>query len=523
MADTLREIERKYEAGPHAGDAPLSGLGRIAGVATVTVEGTHKLDAVYYDTADRRLAAAGITLRRRTGGSDEGWHLKLPVAPGVRDEIRAPLSPGVPRALAGLLRARVRGAALVPLVRIRSCRTVSRLLDAQGALLAEAGADEVRADRLGDGGRSARWTEFEVELGSGTDPAFLDTVEKRLRKDGLRPSAAPSKLARALRETAGKEEVKEAKRDKEQAKRQKKGGPEREPATAGDHVLAYVREQTGALLAYDTAVRRDAEDAVHQMRVATRRLRSAFRTYGDVLDRKVTEPLGAELQWLAEGLGADRDREVVTARLQEGLAALPDTLVLGPVRARLRIYAAGRARGSRKRVLALLDGERYLALLDALDAFLADPPLRRAAARPAPEVLAGAVLREYERLAGRIEQARAARPGPQRDAALHEARKAAKRARYAAEAAVPALGKPAERFASRMKDVQTPLGDHQDSVMTRTVLRTLAARAHAAGESTFTLGLLYGREEQRAAWDEMDLLAAWHAASRKRHRAALRP
>ncbi|CAM5546556.1 CYTH and CHAD domain-containing protein [Streptomyces abikoensis] len=509
MAATSREIERKYEAGTRAGGAPLSGLGRIAGVAAVSVEGTHKLDAVYYDTADRRLAAAGITLRRRTGGSDEGWHLKLPVAPGVRDEIRAPLSPDVPRALAGLVRARVRDAELVPLVRIRSRRTVSRLLDARGTLLAEASEDEVKADRLGDGGRSARWTEFEVELGSGTDPAFLDTVEKRLRKDGLRPSDAPSKLARALRETGGTQQGEEK--------------ADHPPATAGDHVLAYVREQTDALLVYDTAVRRDAEDSVHQMRVATRRLRSAFRTYGDVLDRKVTDPLAAELRWLAEELGADRDREVVTARLQDGLAALPGTLVLGPVRARLRIHAAGRARGSRKRVLALLDGERYLALLDALDALLADPPLRRAAARPAPEVMAGAVLRDYERLAGRMEQARCTPPGQQRDAALHEARKAAKRARYAAEAAVPALGKPAKRFASRMKDVQTLLGDHQDSVMTRTVLRTLAARAHAAGESTFTLGLLYGREEQRAVWDELELQVVWREAARKRHRAGLLP
>ncbi|MFH8785125.1 CYTH and CHAD domain-containing protein [Streptomyces roseoverticillatus] len=517
MADTLREVERKYEADTPAAAASLPDLSRVAGVAAVTGEGPHKLDAVYYDTADRRLAAAGITLRRRTGGSDEGWHLKLPVAPGVRDEIRAPLSPDVPRALAALVRARVRHVPLVPLVRIRSRRTISRLLDAQGTLLAEASADKVRADRLGDGGRSARWTEFEVELGGGTDPAFLDAVEKRLRKEGLHPSDAPSKLARALQETAGKKKAEEKKAA------EKKTETDRGPATAGDHVLAYVRQQTDALLAYDTAVRRDAEDSVHQMRVATRRLRSVFRSYGDVLDRKVTDPLGAELKWLAEELGADRDREVVTARLKDSLAGLPGTLALGPVRARLRIYAAGRARGSRKRVLALLDGERYLALLDALDALLAGPPLRRAAALPAPEVLAGAVLHDYERLAGRVEKALETGPGTARDTALHEARKAAKRARYAAEAARPALGKPAKRFTSRMKDVQTLLGDHQDSVMTRSALRALAVRSHAAGESTFTLGLLYGREEQSAARYERELPEVWREASRKRYRADLRP
>ncbi|WP_058044464.1 CYTH and CHAD domain-containing protein [Streptomyces roseifaciens] len=517
MADTLREIERKYEAGGPAAAASLPDLSRVAGVATVTDEGTHKLDAVYYDTADRRLAAAGITLRRRTGGSDEGWHLKLPVAPGVRDEIRAPLSPDVPRALAALVRARIRHAGLLPLVRIRSRREVTHLLDPQGTLLAEASADKVRADRLGDGGRSARWTEFEVELGSGTDPAFLDTVEECLLEEGLRPSDAPSKLARALQETGDGKKAGEAGR--QAARKPKKGG--RGAVTAGDHVLAYVRHQADALLAYDTAVRRDAEDSVHQMRVATRRLRSAFRTYRDVLDREVTDPLGTELKWLAEELGADRDREVVAERLKDALGALPGTLVLGPVRARLRIYAAGRAQGTRKRLAALLDSDRYLTLLDALDALLADPPLRRAAALPAPEVLAGAVLHDYERLAGRVEHALATAPGPQRDTALHDARKAAKRARYAAEAAMPALGKPAKRFRSRMKDVQTLLGDHQDSVMTRTVLRTLAAEAHAAGESTFTLGLLYGREERQAADDERELPDVWAKAARKRYRAAL--
>ncbi|MFF7729831.1 CHAD domain-containing protein [Streptomyces sp. NPDC008001] len=516
MADTLREIERKYEATDAAAAASLPDLSGVNGVAAVTHEGTHELDAVYYDTADQRLAAAGITLRRRTGGPDAGWHLKLPVAPGVRDEIRAPLSPGVPRALSSLVRARVRHAELAPLVRIRSRRDVSHLLGADGTLLAEASADSVRADRLGDGGGSARWTEFEVELagGTGTGTALLDAVEERLLDGGLRPSDAPSKLARALAETAEKRKKKT--KQAKQAKETPKG-------SAGDHVLAYLHRQTDALLACDTGVRRGTEDSVHQMRVATRRLRSAFRTYRDVLDREATGPLGAELQWLAGELGADRDREVVADRLKDGLAGLPGTLVLGPVRARLRIFAAGRARGTRKRVLALLDGERYLALLDALDALLDAPPLLPAAAHPAPEVLAGAVLRDYKRLAGRVEKALGTGPGPQRDTALHEARKAAKRARYAAEAAVPALGKPAKRFTARMKGVQTLLGDHQDSVMTRTALRTLAARAHAAGESTFTLGLLYGREEQRAADAERDLPEVWRKASRKRYRADLRP
>ncbi|MFI1797275.1 CHAD domain-containing protein [Streptomyces sp. NPDC020379] len=512
MADTVREIERKYE-GQGAKPARLPDLSRVA--ATVTHQGTQRLDAVYYDTKDRRLTDAHITLRRRTGGNDAGWHLKLPVGPGERDEIRAPLTPAVPRELTDLVRARIRHAELAPIVRIVSRRTVHHLLDDDGTLLAEASEDAVTADRLTRDGRSARWTEVEVELGEGADPAFLDTVERRLRKAGLRPSKAPSKLVRALAETDP------APRGAKDGKA--KDGKAKKPTapTAGDHVLAYVREQTDALLALDPAVRGRAEDSVHQMRVATRRLRSAFRTYGKVLDRKATDPVGAELKWLATELGVDRDREVLAERLVDRLAEVDGTLVLGPVAARLRVAAAGRRKGSRKRLAALLDSDRYLTLLDTLDALLADPPLRPAAARPPREVLARAVLRDYGRLASRVEHALATGPGPERDAVLHDARKAAKRARYAAEAARPALGKPAKRFAARMKSVQTLLGDHQDSVMARAALRTLAAQAHAAGESTFTLGLLYGREERRAADDERELPELWRKASRKRHREAL--
>jgi inorganic triphosphatase YgiF len=134
MADTKREIERKYEATPGTGPLDLTG---VAGVSAVLDRGVTELDAVYYDTADLRLAAASITLRRRTGGADAGWHLKLPVAPGVRDEISAPLSESVPSTLAGLVRARTRDAELVPVVRLRSFRDVRHLVDASGALLAD--------------------------------------------------------------------------------------------------------------------------------------------------------------------------------------------------------------------------------------------------------------------------------------------------------------------------------------------------------------------------------------------------
>ncbi|MFD2683963.1 CHAD domain-containing protein [Streptomyces phyllanthi] len=494
MADTKREIERKYESD----ESGLPDLTGVAGVATVIDKGVAELDAVYYDTPDERLASAAITLRRRTGGDDAGWHLKFPVSSGVRDEIRAPLSDTVPRVLAGLVRSRVRDAELVPLVRIRSSRDVRDLLDADGVLLAEVSVDAVHAERLTGGGRGAQWSEIEVELADGRDPAFLDKVDKKLRKAGVRASASSSKLARALSETAPKRKA---------PKRSAKRNPEPR-LVAADFVLAYVRAQRDAIVGLDPAVRRDLPDSVHQMRVATRRLRSSFRSYAKVLDRAVTDPIGEELKWLAGELGVDRDQEVLTERLTAALDELPRTLLAGPVRTRLRTWSHARSSGSRRRLIAVLDGKRYLDLLHTLDALIAAPPLRKAAEADPDEVLTRTVVREIGRVSALLAPAPDLPSGPERDWAMHEARKKAKRARYAAEAA----GGFDERFTARVRDMkalQGFLGDHQDSVMTREALRDLATQAHTAGESSFTYGVLYGREERRAAEIEVGLRDAY--------------
>ncbi|MEU9668870.1 CYTH and CHAD domain-containing protein [Streptomyces bobili] len=505
MAETKREIERKYESD----DSGLPDLTGVSGVAAVLDKGVAELDATYYDTADARLSAASLTLRRRTGGSDEGWHLKFPVAPGVRDEIRAPLSDTLPRALAGLIRSHVRDAEVAPVVRLRSARDVRDLVDAEGRLLAEVSVDEVRADRLtGDGG-SAQWTEIEVELADGGDPDFLDKVDKRLRKAGVRPSRSASKLARALAETEPKRGKKGRPKARQDGKPAAGASVSATPVTAGDHVLAYLRAQRDAIVQLDPAVRRDLPDSVHRMRVATRRTRSAFRSYAKVLDRTATDPIGEELKWLAGELGVDRDQEVLTDRLTAALDALPRPLVTGPVRNRLRTWARARSGGSRRRLIAVLDGKRYLALLDTLDRLVDEPPLLTAAAGAPQKVLAKAVRKDFGQVAALVEEALALPPGTDRDLALHDARKKTKRTRYSAETAAPALGGPAADLVRLMKSLQGLLGDHQDSVMTREALRDLAAQAHAAGESAFTYGVLYAREERRAELAEAALPQAW--------------
>ena len=530
MTNVFREIERKYDAAEAAGALDsVRGMVGVAGVAAVSESAEEILDAVYYDTADLRLIRAGLTLRRRTGGDDAGWHLKLPAGADTRDEIRLPLAaaesaggPGagpaagtaawpplqpaaglgggaagaVPGELAALARARARGAALVPVAAVRTSRGVLRLVDDAARTLAEIAADHVSAQLPGDPAE-ASWDELEVELVTG-DRELLTEIDARLRAAGARPAATATKLERALGERLA-------------AARQSAGGvdggaaagsPLTPQSPAGDVVLAYVRQQAAAITRLDPLVRRDEPDAVHQMRVATRRARSVLQAFGEIIEREATRPLRGELKWLAAVLGQARDAEVLLGRLAGELAAIPAELASGPAAARITGHFTAALEHDRQAAVRELDGQRYLRLLDDLDVLLADPPLTPLAARPASRALARPVRRTARGLRRALADVPAA---PDKDAAIHEARKAAKRARYAAEAAVPALGRPARRQAARAKKLQGLLGDHHDSVVARTVLRALAGQARAAGEDTFTYGVLHQRQACQASQIERKL------------------
>ncbi|MEU0934095.1 CYTH and CHAD domain-containing protein [Embleya sp. NPDC005971] len=505
MAEVVREIERKYVAPEGVGVPDFAGMS--AGVR-VEVGKTVELDAMYFDTPGLALAAHGITLRRRTGGADAGWHLKLPAGVDARDEVRVPLGAServVPAELAVRIRAHTRDGEPVPTVRLRTVREV-RLVRAGGPTLAEIAHDSVTAEVFVKSGvTTVSWTEVEVELVDG-EPALLDALDRRLVKGGWRRAPTASKLGHALTEAGLRPRRKVAKP---------------RAGSAGAVALDYVREQIDTLLAYDPRVRLDEPDAVHRMRVATRRLRSAFRVFARVLDERVTGILGAELKWLAAELGRARDQEVLAQRLRDRLDALPAEAVLGPVEARLTAWDARRTAEARVRILGELDGARYFALLDALDTLVARPPFTARAAQPARRPAAAALRRSDRRISRRARVALRSPAGPARDAALHEVRKAAKRVRYAGEATRPALGKPAKRLARRAKELQSLLGTHQDTVQTRKALRRLAIGAHSAGESAFTWGLLYGEEVALARRIEAEFPAQWADYARPRVRRGL--
>src|SRR5262249_14573499 len=138
------------------------------------------------------------------------------------------------------------------------------------------------------------------------------------------------------------------------------------------------------------------------------------------------------------------------------------------------------------------------------------------------DVLPAAVRRAYRKTARRMRRARRAAAGPPRDAALHEVRKAAKRARYAGEAVTPAIGEEARGVTGRMKKLQPVRGDHHDAVIAREVERELGMGAHLAGENAFSYGLLSGREACDGERLETQAYRAWEQASRPRYRRWLR-
>jgi inorganic triphosphatase YgiF len=194
------ETELKFDVDPGFAVPDLGGL--VQG-QTVSEPQVRHLVANYFDTSDLRLAAAPVTLRRRTGGPDEGWHLKLPVGAGTRRELQAPLGDdpmAVPPQLAGLVSTWVGDHPLQVVAVLETRRTVRNLIAADGTVLAEV-ADDLVTGRLPSAGRTpaepVTWREIEVELVSG-GPEILAAARSRLTGAGARLSSSASKLGRLL-------------------------------------------------------------------------------------------------------------------------------------------------------------------------------------------------------------------------------------------------------------------------------------------------------------------------------------
>ena len=491
------ELERKYDVDPAC---RIPELHRLPGVARVDPPLELDQVATYYDTADLRLLSARTTLRRRTGGVDDGWHLKLPAAGEGRQEVHVPIGGAddeVPSPLLDLVRVIVRDHPVAPVAALSTRRRIHRLLDDDDNVIAELCDDDVSAETSTGTPAVSRWREWELEVVDGPEDV-LDTAEPVLLDAGATRATTGSKLGRVL---AGRES---------DTGRWRRCGEPGKDASVASLLSAYLATHLARLLDQDQRLRTGDQEGVHKLRVAARRLRSALATYAPALEAGSTDSLRDDLKWLGGVLAEARDAQVLRERLTALVDDQPDELVIGPVRTRIDDELREMFRGGRAAADQALDDTRYFRMLDRLEALVAQPPVVEddpAASSAVPVLL----RRDLDRVHKRGRAYARAGSAHQRDLALHEVRKAAKRLRYAAESARPVLGKKAKRLASQAEAVQEVLGAHQDCVVSRRVLRGMGVRASLAGENGFTFGRLHALEGARAVeleGDFPDLLAA---------------
>jgi CHAD domain-containing protein len=266
------------------------------------------------------------------------------------------------------------------------------------------------------------------------------------------------------------------------------------PDRIGDLVCAYLAEQCTVIIDSEADLRA-GENVVHRTRVAVRRLRSTIRVFADLFDEAQAELLEAELVWWAGLLGAVRDRDILAARLVDRLAQLPPEAVLGPVSSTVQTELAVHRKKAADAMLAALDSDRYRKLVALIRRWRSDPPLTPAADESPDAIeryIKAAKKKARKRLARGVAEQQAGEPA---DELYHRARKAAKRHRYAVEAASPVWGDKADKIVKKRKDLQDLLGDHQDSIVCAAFVRDLGARLGSrSGQNGFTFGVLYAME-----------------------------
>lgn len=445
----------------------------------------------YFDTRDRRLWSQGMTLRHRTTGTeDEGaWTLKLPDASASsaleRTEVTWPgPSHEFPSDARALLRGLVRRETLGQLTMLETTRQRLVLRDDEDHELAELDDDIVLV--AGGPRQGIRFRQVELEF---IDKEWAgDRVIHQLEEAGARVEK-DTKLAKAISLPPQWTTPSVGRR-----------------STVADVLRAALCAGLERLLAHDWQLRLSARkpsvQAVHQARVATRRLRSDLKTFGAVLDPLWREHVRSELKWLGGVLGELRDRDVLADGFSDAPAAVQQRLAVQRV-------DAGR------RLAGVLADERYVNLLDRLHAGSERLPLaagaERDAQRPAIDVLPSLIAARWGSVRRQVSRAGDS-PSPAR---LHQIRIKSKQLRYASEAAVPVIGKPACRTASAAEHVQTVLGEHHDAVAAEAWLREEWVDDAAPGGSAvsprvlFEVGRLVAESRQHQRESEERWTGAW--------------
>jgi len=466
-----------------------------------------RLLATYFDTPDLRLWSRRITLRHRIG--DDGgigtWTLKLPrfhSGPTLdRTELEWVGAPDfVPDRVNEILHGVVRRAVLQ---KVTSLETSRRRLVLQGRrqiLLAELDDDLVTIHGGPHDGRRFRQIELELKEGGSS---LLNRCIDRLCEAGAWMDCRGPKLARALDD------------DAVNSASSRSLGPR---STMADVVSASLQTAFDRILDHEYLLRLNEEDpppeAIHQVRVAARRLRSDLQTFTAILDPLWAGHARRDLKWLGGELGLVRDADVLAQHL--GLNGSPDIGDKGLTG--LREQLQDQRSTAAARMTDVLQGERYLLLLDKLHAAVEWPPFLNAGSgrgrgigphHRASKALPKVVKRPWQKL---CKEVRAADRAPT-DRQLHQIRIGAKRLRYAAEAAEAVVGKRARRVATSAEELQTQLGEHHDAVIAEAWLRGRAKGA--SSKVAFSAGILAAEQIRRQQLFREDWQAGWKKVDRR--------
>jgi CHAD domain-containing protein len=471
------------------------------GLGVIEVADLPELDlsSTYYDTSDLRLARSGVTLRYRAGDdAGPGWTLKLRV-PGLdvtqRDEFTFPGAPdSVPADATDLVTALARLEPLHPVASLRTRRRRWMLCGDGDTPLAELVDDDVS---VLDGDRIvARFRELELES-RGPDLDDLRPIAARLRRAGAVLAEPVAKAIRALGPRAA-------------APPDFADVPLTKTDPSSQAVKAALAAGMRRLVLNDPATRLGDAEALHQMRVAARRLRSDLRTFAPLVDGAWAGGLRDELQWLGRLLGEVRDLDVQL----ESLKAIAQDLL--PDLRPMMDGMGERRDAARSRLMEALRTDRYLTLLDRLADGIRDPLVTPYADVPCSEALPPLLASAWRRLGRRAKTVHLDDP----DARYHAVRIAAKGVRYAAEAIAPALGSRAARaqkIAVRAADLQDLLGRLQDAVVAIAEVERARGNQRENAAFHFAAGRLVEREAATKAGARQQFPKAW-ARLEKRYR-----
>ena len=436
------------------------------------------LTSVYYDTPGLHLARARITLRHRTQGRKSVWQLKLPLECGRR-EVEMPGQASAPPAeLLDLLFIHLQGRRLGPVATLRARRTGIRMGGSK-AHRAEVVLDEVAV--LKESSAVVTFREIEIERLNG-DAALVARLEKRLRKAGATDHDGRPKILRGLDLPAP----------------QPPEPPDRcDPASA--HLIYILRRQLDTMLSHDPGVRlgADSED-VHEMRVATRRMRSVLRVARPLLEPQWEEPLRDKLGWLGRRLGDARDLDVQIAYFKGQSKGVkpPDRAAFE----RFIDHLQQKRNRVQRQLVSHLRRPRYVELINRLV-----PAVREPAFVPSDVRLHDLAGKAFKKLRRAVKELGG---GSASNAKWHGVRIRAKRARYAAELSELCSGQAASRFIDQIKLIQDQLGDIQDAVMAEKHLRRFTSKK-AARRSVFLAGQMVERQRQRRLEAKMAFSSVW--------------